>query len=295
MQPASRELRVSTLQLVAYAPQFAAEALGYFQDEGLKVEFVIGEPDLSLARAVAQGQASLVLGSLLFALRLRGADGLVAIAQVNQVPRYVLAQRNEGKRNFHWKDLRGSVVLVPSQLPTAWAAFREMCDRLRIPLGDLRPIVGYSAGDALTEFLDGVGDFMMIDGESVQDPRVRVVAGLSTVLGRVPWSVYSCRRSFVEGQADALHSFSKAIDRALEWVLTQDSDEIAAMLATRFNQLSVDARVRAIDRYKDMGLWPASSKLHLERSSEWADAMAKWGLLPAKIPRSTLIDCVRSV
>jgi hypothetical protein len=76
-----------------------------------------------------------VLGSLLFTLRSSRTDGFVAIAQLNQISRYVVVRRDDGMRDFDWIDLRGSVIFVPSQLPTAWAAFREMLDPAQDPAG----------------------------------------------------------------------------------------------------------------------------------------------------------------
>jgi NitT/TauT family transport system substrate-binding protein len=296
MRNARRRLRVSTIQILAYVPQFAAEALGFYEDEDLEVTFVIGTPDFGLVSAVMEDRADLVLGNILFALRFSGPRGLVAIAQSNQTLRHVLSVRHgEGSEAFTWDDLRGSVVFVPSQLPTPWVAFREVLRLQGLSLDELRPIVGYSPSDALNEFVDGVGDYMMTDGEVAQDDRLDEVAALADILGRIPWSVYCAPRSRLEAQRTELRAFRRAIDRAQAWVAEHASREIADLLTSRFPETDPSLVVRIVDRYKRLELWPASSQIQVTEVDRWQNMMVEWGILPEPVSVANLIEDLQQI
>jgi len=73
---------LSWLRNSQYAPLLAADALGYFKDEGLKLKLLDGGPGKNTIALVGVGQADFGLGSSVFAFRARLAETPVDISVI---------------------------------------------------------------------------------------------------------------------------------------------------------------------------------------------------------------------
>ena len=115
---------------VYYAPQIVAFRNGYFADEGLDVEFSVGEL-IDLPPAVASGKADVALCGLwqpwLYAEQFRAP--LVAFAEINQqVPLFLFAR--EPAERFDYASLGNGTFLHTSVLAASpWVALQEAASR----------------------------------------------------------------------------------------------------------------------------------------------------------------------
>mgnify|MGYP001155705611 CR=1 FL=1 len=251
---AGESLSVASARHLAYAPQYAARELGFFSREGLDVDLVacpVG--DTAIIHTLQRGDADLVLGSVLFALRM-AEEGLSprVVAQSNQQTRHWLMARGGSAAPFEWTALSGRSVLVyPNAVPTPWVAFREALVRKGICLDGIGLIIGYSAEQALAEFSRGVGDFLLVDPESV-DPRLGLVeaASVAAAIGPVPWSVY-CTTS-----------------------------AIAARLAGLFPERGKGELATQVARYVRARLWVADARMDAAQFVTWDAALKRGGLMP---------------
>jgi NitT/TauT family transport system substrate-binding protein len=272
-------LRVATARSLAYAPQFLADRLGYFANEGLTVEFLYGPPNVSLASYVATGRADLVLGSLWFAAASAHPD-LVPRIQLNSQCRYfVFGRPDQSKRPFRWSDLVSRRVLLGMGAPTPWVALREILFRSGVPLDEVLITPGFSPEEAVAEFLAGSGDYLMADGEVAEDGQLEEIAAFADPLGPVPWSVYSGPMDSSDSLDERVTKFVLSLARAQTWVHEATLLEIATSLEATFPDVEMRNRVRIVERYRRIQLWARTTELDVDASNQWLQLLWKWGLL----------------
>lgn len=277
-------LAVASARHLAYAPQYAAHALGLFARAGLDVELVacpVG--DSAIIHTLRKGEADLVLGSVLFTLRM-AEEGLSprVVAQSNQQTRHWLMARQEGAAPFDWQALRGrSVMVYPNTVPTPWVAFREALDRKGVSLDALGLIVGYSAEQALAEFKRGVGDFLLVDPESVPPGfGFAEVAPVADAVGPLPWSIYCTTAAIAAERETAIAAFRSSIAAAAAWLYDNPPGQAATLLAPTFPERSAEELARQLERYARARLWVADARIDAAQFVTWDKALKRDGLMP---------------
>lgn len=150
---------------VYYTPQIVAFRLGFFRDEGLDVEFAVGDIT-ELPRAVTVGEADFALCGLwqpwLYAERLDAP--LVAFAELNQqVPLFLFGR--VPAEEFDWSSLNGGTVHHTSVMAASpWCALQELFRLKGVDLGAVRLVLGCQPSEARELFRAGSGDVLELFG-----------------------------------------------------------------------------------------------------------------------------------
>lgn len=286
----SSPLRVAGGHNLAYAPQYVALEQGFFSDRGLEVSMVhhpVGFSDV--VTTLRDGRADVVLGSVLFALRLAEESDTspVLVAEPNQQTRHFLMARPghpQGTGAFDWSRLRGRSVLVyPNPVPTPWVAFREVLRLQGLGLDDVMPIVGFTPQAAVAEFLRGVGDFLLVDHESAGDCGLVELASLADALGPVPWSVYCASRDVANRRAEDLERFRAGLAAGVAWLHQHSAPEAAALLHPSFPDVEPRTIGWLVDRYQQIELWRPDPRVDPEHLSRWQAALLRAGLVGPQV------------
>jgi len=275
-------LRIACAHDVMYAPQYAGVSAGLFAEQSILLEFHRNNGTCEgTVGAVNRGEVDLLLGTCLYGVRLAETGvNPVIVAQSNQQTRHVLAQRATDLHDLQWSGLRGKAILVhPGQTPTAWAAFTYALNRSGLSLGEIKPIVGYTAEDAIGEFLRGVGDVLFIDGDTALRNDLRITLPVSRQAGRLPWSVYMVDRSHLERKRELLQRFAKALDNSLKWLRGETTEAIARAVAPFFPDFSAERLLAVLQLHRDLDFWAASSTLQLDQVGCWSEALELGGLI----------------
>jgi NitT/TauT family transport system substrate-binding protein len=277
------KLTVASARHLAYAPQYVAQNLGLFADAGVEVELVsCPAGDSAIINTLKNGEADLVLGSVLFALRMAQENlSPVLVAQSNQNTRHWLMAR-EDCPGFGWDQLRGSTVVVyPTNVPTPWIAFRQALFNKGVALDDISLAIGFSAEQSVTEFRRGVGDFLLVDPESV-DARAELkeIASVADALGRVPWSIYCTTRKLAAAHDSAIVAFRRAISIAASRLYEMPALEAAHTLAGSFADKSEAEIAAQVVRYQQARLWVSDAMVDPAHVARWNEALRRGGLMP---------------
>lgn len=277
------KLSVASARHPAYAPQYIAEALGFFVGEGIEVELVACPAgDSAIIDTLRNGAADLVLGSVLFALRMaEEGHRPVLVAASNQQTRHWLLARS-ALPAFVWSRLRGaSVIVSPTNVPTPWVAFRQALFNAGVALDDVALVIGYTAEHALAEFVRGVGDFLLVDPESI-DPATGLheVASVAAALGPVPWSVYCTTAQRAAEQAETIAAFCRAIAAAVGWLYENPWQEAARLLAAGFPDKSASQIGAQLARYREARVWVPDAVIEPVQIERWDAALRRGGLMP---------------
>jgi NitT/TauT family transport system substrate-binding protein len=98
---------------VFYAPQYAAIALGYFEDYGIEIELTNGGGADNVMTAVLSGQSDIGFAgpeAAIYVYNEGKADFPQVFAQLTKRDGSFLVSR-ENTDNFSWQDLKGKVVI----------------------------------------------------------------------------------------------------------------------------------------------------------------------------------------
>ena len=275
-------LKISCAHDIAYVPQYAGLATGQFAKQSIDLAFYKSNGTVDdTVGAVNRGEVDLLLGSCVYGLRLAetGMDP-VLVALSNQQTRHVVAQRADSAGDLRWHELRGKTIIVyPGEAPTAWAAFTYALEKAGLTLGDVKLVFGYTAKDALEEFVRGVGDVLFVDGEAALRSDLRTVLPVSRQAGRLPWSVYMAARSTLERKRPLLMKFAQALDETQKWLMAQTADTIARTVAPYFPHYAPERLAEVVEFYRSLELWASSSVVQQDQLQRWSEALQLGGLL----------------
>lgn len=274
-------VRIFSAHSVSYAPQYVALELGMFTAQGLRASIADYPPSFGNLPSVLQGDTDLLLGSPLYADRLRRFGIAVeVVGQSNQHVPIVIARRPGSPRPFQWTDLRGSVVVISQgSTPTSWAAWSEAVRRSGMSLGEVTSIVGFPTEDGIREFREGAGDYFVGEAGRVIDEGLVEVGTIPEALGPVAWSIYLGRACGVEGD-DGYHSrFRRAIAAAQQWLYQHGPDEAAAVLAPSFPEVAPERLRAVVARYLSLNLWVRDGEVVPAQLQYWGRILDGMGLM----------------
>ena len=258
---------------VFYAPQYVAHGLGYFEDEGLDVEFVLTSGADNVMSAVLSGDAQIGFSgteATIYVYNGGEKDYVMTFAGLTQKDGSFLVSR-EKYENFTLDDLKGKTVLggrvggMP-EMTFEWALRQNGID----PKKDL--FIDTSVAFAAMEgaFIGGNGDFVTLfepNATSVeQNGFGYVVAYIGELGGVVPYTAYNARRSYIEENPDIIEKFTRAINRGLEYVSEHDAKEIAEIVIDYFPDTSLTDMEIIVNRYKIGEAWKKNITIN---SQEW--------------------------
>ncbi len=118
-------------------------------------------------------------------------------------------------------------------------------------------------------FVGGIGDYVALFepvATSLENQGIGyVVMSIGEMSGRVPYTVYNAKKSYIEENPKILKAFTKAIQKGQEYVRTHSAEEIAALLAEFFPDTKKEDLIKVVQRYKDIGAY-AETTLFTEES-----------------------------
>lgn len=258
---------------VFYAPQYVADSLGYFKDEGLDVEIILTSGADNVMAAVLSGDAEIGFSgseATIYVYNGGEEDYIMTFAGLTQKDGSFLVSR-EKYDNFTLNDLKGKTVVggriggMP-EMTFEWALRQNGID----PEKDLT--IDSSVAFAAMEgaFIGGTGDFVTLfepNATSVEKNGYGyVVAYIGELGGNVPYTAYSARKSYIDNNKDIIEKFTRAINKGLEYVATHNSEEIASIISPYFPDTSLTDMITIVNRYKEGETWKKNITINEE---EW--------------------------
>lgn len=143
-------------------------------------------------------------------------------------------------------------------------------------------------------FIGGTGDFVNLFEPNAlqleQEGYGYVVASLGELGGVVPYTAYHAKKSYIEENSDVIQGFTNAINKALEYTMNHEAEEIAKDLVDYFPDTSLDDITTIVQRYKDNDSWFDTTEIkekdfnHIQEIMENSDALDK------RAPYDKLVD-----
>ena len=281
---------------VFYAPQYVADKLGYFKDEGLDVEIILANGADNVMSAVLSGDVQIGFSgteATIYVYNGGESDYVMTFAGLTQKDGSFLVSRKKYD-DFKLSDLKGKKVLggriggMP-EMTFEWALRQNGIDPKKDV--DIDTSVAFAAMEGA--FISGNGDFVTLfepNATSVEKNGFGyVVAYIGELGGTVPYTAYNARRSYIEENPEVIRKFTRAINRGLDYVDNHDGSEIAKLVIDYFPNTSLNDMEIIVNRYKDGEAWKKNIRITEEEWLHIQEIIEASGELKEKVAYDKLI------
>ncbi|MFB5083420.1 ABC transporter substrate-binding protein [Symbiobacterium thermophilum] len=272
---------------IFYAPQYVAQAKGFFADEGLEVVSSTAQGSDRGAAALLAGTADIAMVGPETAVFVHNQDSPVKVkifAQLTARDGSFLLAREKPEGEFSWTDVKGKSIIGwrPGSMPqlVAEAILRQ---HGLDPETDLEYIDNLAATAMVGAFLSGQGDYIQVFEPSVSELVQGGHAYLATYLGadygEMPYTAFLATDKFIAEHPDVIQRYTNAIYRAQKYIFEADPKVVAQEVAQFFEGTDVEILASSIQRYRDEGGWVHTPVMKPEDYEKLQDLMIAGGVL----------------
>ncbi len=294
------ELIKITLNEVAhsifYAPMYVAFEQGYFEEEGLKVNLVNGLGADKTMTALLSGECEIgFMGAeaSIYVYNQGAEDYVVNFAQLTQRAGNFLVSRDLNE-DFKWENLKGKTVLGGRKGGMPQMVFEYILKNKGMdPQKDLNIIQNIDFGLTSQAFASGQGDYTIefepaataLELEGVG----KVVASLGVESGKVPYTSFSARKSYIEKHPDIIQKFTNAIQKGMDYVQSHTPEEIAKAISGQFKETDEKTLVLLVTRYYEQDTLKENLIFEEESLDLLQDILELAGELDKRVPYESIV------
>lgn len=258
-----KEIKVSEVtRSVFYAPQYVAIAGGYFEEEGLKIDLTTGQGSDNVMTAVLSNQMDIGFAgpeTCIYVYNEGKEDYAQVFAQVTQTDGSFLVSSKEIK-DFKWSDLEGKTVIPGRKGGMPYMSLLYVLKKNGInPEKDLVLDDSIDFDLMASAFSTGKADFVTLfeptASQIISSNKGYRVTSIGKELGKVPYTAYFAKKSYIEKNSDTIQKFTNAIYKGEQYVKTHTSAEIAELIKDFFPESDIKVLESAIESYRSINAW----------------------------------------
>ena len=280
---------------IFYTPQYVADALGYFKDEGLDVEFILTPGADKVTSAVLSGDVEIGLcGSeaTIYVFNNGEKDYLINFAGLTKKDGSFLVARNKIK-NFSVKNLVGKHIIAGRKAGMPAMTLEYAINKSGIKTSEMNFDTSFDFAATSGAFIGGEGDFVALFEPTatslVKQGYGHIVASVGQLGGNVPYTAYNAKKSFINDNEDIIKGFSNAINKALKYVHSNNSEEIAKLIKPYFPDSSVDELKIMVQNYIDIDSWYDDTEISKKDFEHIEDIIMNANELSKKVDYEKLV------
>jgi len=283
---------------IFYAPMYVAIEEGYFKDEGLDVNLVNGLGADKTMTAVLSGDADIgFMGSeaSIYVYNEGAEDYVVNFAQLTQRAGNFLVSRDMNDTDFKWEELKGKTVIGGRVGGMPEMVFEYILKKHNIdPKADLTIIQNIDFGVTSQSFAAGTGDYTIefepsATGLELQNAG-KVVASLGVESGKVPYTAFSAKASYIKANPEVIQSFVNALQKGMDYVQSHTPKEIAKAIEPQFKETELSTIEKIVTRYYEQDTWKDNLIFEEASFTLLQDILESAGELTKRVPYETLVD-----
>lgn len=281
---------------VFYAPQYVAQELGFFEEEGLDVTVSVGNGADKSMTALLSDSADIALLGIEAGLYVHNEgkeNHPMVFAQLTQRAGNFLVSR-EKEPDFAWSDLKGKSVIGGRLGGMPELVLEYVLKENGLTIGeDVEIINNIDFTSTAGAFTGNVGDYT-VEFEPVattleQGGSGHIVASLGEASGYLPYTVYMVSTPFADKNPAAVEAFTRAIYRGQQWVNSHSAAEIAEVILPQFPESDAETLTTIIDRYQAQDTWKTDPTVDAEGFTLIQDIMEQGGELDTRVAYEDII------
>ena len=247
---------------IFYAPQYIADSLGYFEEEGLDVNIITTSgADKTMAALLSKEAQIGLMGpeASVYVYQNGQNDYAINFAQLTQKDGSFLLARDPIE-NFTFDMLKGKTIIggrkggMPS-MTLAYTLYENGID----PYKDVTIDTSIAFASMSGAFISGTGDYVTLFEPSALQLEKQgfgnVVASIGKLGGEVPYTTFNARKSFIENNPETIEAFTNAIQEGIDYTFSHNEEELADIIIDYFTDTSKKDLIEVIKRYKDNDSW----------------------------------------
>ncbi len=282
---------------IFYAPMYVAIEEGYFADEGIDLTLITGFGADKTMTALLTGEADIgFMGSesTIYTYKEGASDYAVNFAQLTQRAGNFLVSR-EPIEDFTWDILIGKDVLGGRAGGMPEMVFEYILKKNNIdPANDLSIDQSIDFGSTAAAFSGGQGDFSVEFEPHATSLEAKgdgyVVASLGEDSGYVPYTAFSARKSYIEKNPEVIESFTRALQKGMDYVQTHTPAEIAKAIAPQFAETDLATIETIVARYAAQDTWKSDLVFSEDSFTLLENILEEAGELDGRVPYDDLVD-----
>lgn len=282
---------------IFYAPQYVADSLGYFEDEGLDVEIILTPGADKVSAAVLSKDVEIGFSgseATIYIYNSEEEDYLVTFCGLTKRDGSFIVSRNK-EDNFALSNLIGKTIIggriggMP-EMTLEWALTEANIN----PKKDVNIDTSIAFASMAGAFIGGTGDYVaLFEPQALQIEKEGhgfVVASLGEYGGVVPYTAYYARNSYINSNPNVIKSFNKAIQKGLNFVHNNKSEDIASIILEHFPDTSLSDLTKIVERYKTNDSWFKNTFISEEDFNHIQEIMSNAGELNTVVPFDKLVN-----
>ncbi|WP_203362720.1 ABC transporter substrate-binding protein [Bacillus sp. REN10] len=293
-----RTVRIAEVtRSIFYAPQYVAIEKGFFEEEGIKVDLkTTWGGDKTMTNLLSNSADIALVGSeTSIYVEAQGAkDRVINFAQLTQTDGTFLVARKKTDY-FAWEQLKGSTFLGQRKggMPQMAGEFTLKKHGID-PHQDVKLIQNIDFANISSAFASGTGDYVQLFEPQAslfeQEGIGHIVASFGKESGKLPYTTFMAKESYIEKNKQLLEQFTKAIYKGQLFVDTHSAEEVAKIIAPYFEDTPEELIATVVDRYKSQNSFATNPLLDEEEWNNLQAVMKSAGELPQQVDYSTLVN-----
>lgn len=281
---------------IFYAPMYVAFEKGYFKEEGLDVKLVNGLGADKTMTAVLSGNCDIgFMGAeaSIYVYNEGEKDYVVNFAQLTQRAGNFLVSRDANEQ-FTWKNIKGKTIIGGRAGGMPEMVFEYILKKQGMdPKSDLTIIQNIDFGLTAQAFTSGQGDYT-IEFEPAataleQEGVGKVVASLGVESGKVPYTAFSAKKSYIDKNPKVIQGFTNAIQKGMNYVANHTPEEIAKVIQPQFKETNSDTLVKIVTRYYEQDTWKDNLVFEEASLTLLQDILDGSGELKTRVPYDKIV------
>ena len=281
---------------VFYAPQYAALALGFFEEEGLTVDLMNGGGADKVMTSVLTGEADIGLAgpeACIYVLLAEHDDAPQVFAQLTCRDGSFLVGR--AQEDFSWENLKGKYIIGGRKggMPEMTLEY-VMKQHGVIPHEDARVDTSVQFNMMAGAFIGGDADYVTLFEPTATEAELAgqcvVLASVGEESGEIPYTAYFAAHSYLTEHADIVQRFTNAVAKGQKWVYAHSDEEVAQALLSFFPDTGLDILTPVVKHYRDIEAWNPTPVMKQEALERLETVMESAGELASRVDFDLLVD-----
>lgn len=289
---------------VFYAPFYVAMNNGYFLEEGLEINLVLGNGANNVMASLLSKDADIGLAgaeATIYVYNQGQKDYAINFCQLTQRDGNFLVGRS---KDFTWDSLKGKTILGGRQGGMPVMVLEYALKQKGLLVGQDDPTILTKDGvNVRTDvqfaalagaFTSGEGDYVtLFEPTATLTEKANqgyVVASLGEQTSYIPYTNYFCNKSYMEKNEDVIQKFTNAIYKGVNYVYAHTPKEIAIAIQSQFTSSTLEELEEVMERYLSIEAWAKSPVLNKEAYELFLDIMEEANELDSRTPYDKIVE-----
>ena len=281
---------------IFYAPMYIADALGYFEEEGIEIELTNGGGADAVMAAVLSGDADIGFcgpEAAIYVLLGGSNDVPTVFGQLTKRDGSFLVSRTD-EPDFTWENLKGKEILAGRKGGVPAMTFEYILREHGFTDADIHLNFDVAFNLMTGAFEAGTADYCTMFEPTASEYEAAgkgyIVAAVGEAGGEVPYTSYIAKRSWLDENEETTKAFLRALLRGVRYAQTEDASVVAEHLVDYFPSTSAASLAVSVTSYRSIDAWVSDMAMTEESFERLQDIIESAGELERRADFAALVD-----